>query len=72
MFIGGLFYGYFSEIEEGLFSTVLNIRSKRNQGKKLDKVEQEYYRNNKELIDLKEKYTDEEKAEIERLNSLFK
>lgn len=66
------FLGYFSEIGEGLFSTVLNIRSKKNQGKKLDTVELEFYRNNKELIDLKEKYSEDELKEIERLNNLFK
>ena len=65
------FLGYFSEIGEGLFSTVVNIRQKKNKGKKLEKYEQEFYRNNKQLIDLKEKYTAEEKAEIDRLNELL-
>lgn len=65
------FLGYFSEIGEGLFSTVINIRQKKNKGKKLEKYEQEFYRNNKQLIDLKEKYTAEEQAEIDRLNELL-
>lgn len=65
------FLGYFSEIEEGLFSTVINIRQKRNSGKKLEKYEQEFYRNNKTLIDLKQRYTAEEQKEIDRLNELL-
>ena len=65
------FLGYFSEIGEGLFSTVINIRQKKNKGKKLEKYEQEFYRSNKQLIDLKEKYTAEEQAEIDRLNELL-
>lgn len=65
------FLGYFSEIGEGLFSTVINIRQKKNKCKKLEKYEQEFYRSNKQLIDLKEKYTAEEQAEINRLNELL-
>lgn len=65
------FLGYFSEIGEGLFSTVINIRQKKNKGKKLEKYEQEFYKNNKQLIDLKEKYSTEEQAEIDRLNQLL-
>lgn len=65
------FLGYFSEIGEGLFSTVINIRQKKNKGKKLEKYEQEFYKNNKKLIDLKEKYSTEEQAEIDRLNQLL-
>lgn len=65
------FLGYFSEIGEGLYSTIINIRNKKNRGKKLEKYEQEFYSNNKSLIDLKKKYTEEEQKEIERLNKLF-
>lgn len=66
------FLGYFNEIGEGLLSTVLNIRQKKNKGKKLEKYEQEFYLENKELVDLKKKYTKEEQEEIERLNNLLK
>ena len=66
------FLGYFSEIGEGLFSTIINIRQKKNKGKKLEKYEQEFYGNNKQLIDLKQKYTVEEQAEIDRLNAILK
>lgn len=65
------FLGYFNEIGEGLLSTVINIRQKKNKGKKLEKFEQEFYRENKNLIDIKVKYTEEEQAEIDYWNKLL-
>lgn len=65
------FMGYFMEIEEGTFSTVLGIRQKRAKGKKLEKWELEFYANNKELCVIKTKYTQEEQEEMERLNKLL-
>jgi hypothetical protein len=65
------FLGFFNEIGEGLFTTVLNIRQKKNQGKKLEKNEQEFYSKNKALVDLKVHYSNEEKAERDYLNSLL-
>lgn len=66
------FSGYFMEIEEGTFSTVLGIRQKKSKGKKLEKWEQEFYRNNRKLCDIRKRYTDEEQAErnywIQRLS----
>lgn len=65
------FLGAYMEIGECLFSQIINIRQKRASGKKLEKWEQEFYRANKDLIDLKAKYTEEEKAEQQRLLSVF-
>lgn len=65
------FSGYFMEIEEGTFSTVLGIRQKKAKGKKLEKWEQEFYRNNKKLCDLRKRYTAEEQAEIDYWNKLL-
>ena len=65
------FLGYFNEIGEGLLSTVINIRNKLNKGKKLDKTEREFYKENKPLIDLEKKYTKEQQAEIDYINSLL-
>lgn len=65
------FLGYFCEIGDGLFSQVLNIRNKKAKGKKLEKWEQEFYKEHKELITLKQVYTEEEKTEIDRLNNLL-
>lgn len=66
------FLGYFNEIGEGTFSTVIQIRAKRNRGKKLEKYEQEYYLKNKSMIDIPVSYSDEEKEENEKLLSMFK
>lgn len=65
------FLGYFNEIGEGLLTTVINIRSKKNKRKKLEKYEEEFYRENRNLVDIKQRYTPEEQAEIDRLNKLL-
>ncbi len=65
------FLGFFYEIGEGLFSTVINIRQKKVKGKKLEKYEQEFYRDNRQLIDIAVRYSEEEQAEIDRLNKLL-
>lgn len=65
------FLGYFNEIGEGLLSTVINIRQKKNKGKKLEKYEQEFYRENRSLIDIKVKLTAEEQAEKEYYEKLL-
>ena len=64
-------HGYFGEIGEGLFSQVIHIRSKKSRGKKLEKWESEFLRENKELVEIKKKYTKEEQAERDRLNALL-
>jgi hypothetical protein len=65
------FVSLFNEIGEGLFTTVIGIRSKKNKGKKLDKAEQEFYKENKSLIDIKVKFTADEQAEIDYWNKLL-
>ena len=57
------FLGAYMEIGEGLFSNVIHIRQKKAKGKKLEKSEQEFYKENKSLIDFqhKEKRSNEEK-----------
>jgi hypothetical protein len=65
------FLGFFNEIGEGLFSTIISIRNKKNKGKKLEKHEQEFYRENKTLIDIKVKLTPEEQAEKEYFEKLL-
>lgn len=66
------FLGYFNEIHEGLFSNVIGIRQKKAKKKKLDKVDQEFYASNKEMIDLKKKLTSEEQKYKDELNAKFK
>lgn len=57
------FLGAYMEIGESLFSNVVNIRQKKAKGKKLEKYEQEFYNENKSLIDFNkvEKRSKEEK-----------
>ena len=59
-------------IGESLFSEIISIRSKKAKGKKLEKYEEEFYRANKALIDLKRKggkvqRSEEEKDELRAL-----
>ena len=59
------FLGYYMEIGEGLFSSVLNIRHKRAKGKKLEKWERDFERENRRLIKLKSPESEEEKQRRE-------
>ena len=54
------FISAYYEIGDCLFAQIVSIRNKKARGKKLDKWEQEFYQNNRALVDLKTKYTDEE------------
>lgn len=65
------FMAYFHAIGEGQLSTLVAIRDKLRRGKKLEKWEQEYYRKNREKVDLKKRYSAEELAEQERLKKLL-
>ena len=60
------FLGAYMEIGESLFSNVLHIRQKIAKNKKLEKWEQEFYKENKSLIDFKNTYqrSDEEKKAL--------
>lgn len=64
------FLGLFNEIGEGLYSQVMNIRSKRAKHKKLEKWEREFYNEHKELINIPEKLTEEEQEELDFINNL--
>ena len=57
------FMGYYMSISgDSLFSHVIEIRTKLKRGKKLEKHEQKFYANNKDMIDLTS-----DKKEIEEL-----
>lgn len=56
------FLSYFSGIGEGQLSSVVNIRSKKAKGKKLDKSEQQYYRENRKKVDFQQPETPEKAA----------
>ena len=56
------FLSWFGGIGEGRLSTVVAIRNKLRKGKKLEKWESEYYRENRSVVDFHRKYTSEEDA----------
>lgn len=47
------FLGYYSEIGEGTFATVVGIRAKMAKGKKLEDYEREFLRDNHDIVILK-------------------
>ena len=60
------FLGAYMEISpDSLFSRVISIREKTKTGRKLEKWEREWYRKNKDLVDLPMKYSESEKALLE-------
>lgn len=58
------FIGAYQEIGDCLFAQIVGIRQKLANGKALDKSEREFYRNNRNLVDLKQRYTDWETDKI--------
>lgn len=62
------FVGAYQNIDpEGLFGTVVRIRDKRRRGKKLDKAEEEFCRNNPTLIQPPHQQTEEERRLLQLL-----
>lgn len=61
------FMGYFSEIRESLFSTVLGIRLKKKKGKKLEQWEKDFYKENRNIVDMRTQETEEIKQEKEAI-----
>ena len=60
------FLGAYMEISpESLFSRVISIREKTKSGRKLEKWEREWYRKNRDLVDLPMKYSESEKKLLE-------
>lgn len=60
------FVGSFQEIGDCLFAQIVSIRQKLAKGKTLDKGEKDFYRNNRDLVDFKQKYTEHEERTIRR------
>ena len=66
------FVGLFNEVGDGLFSSVMSIRTKLKKGKKLEDSEKEFYKTHKNMINLYTKKEQEEIAETEAaLKELF-
>lgn len=64
------FIGFFMEIRDSVFSSVLSLRQKRNRGKKLEKHEQEFWRENRKICELRKRKTREQIEEEARLNAV--
>ena len=56
----------YMEIGDCTFAQVVSIRSKRAKGKKLDKSEQEFYKQNKQMVDFKRQYTAQDEDVISK------
>ena len=69
------FLGFFNEIGEGLWQQIMNIRLKKAKHKKLEKWEKEFYKEHKEIIDLKKKLSKEEQEKeqkwIDEINRIY-
>ena len=65
------FMGYYMEISDGVFSTILSLRQKKAKGKKLEKGEREFWQQNEDICVLKKRLSQEEIEERERLNALL-
>lgn len=65
------FFSYFMEAGECLLNTVIGIRSKKAFGERLDKWEKKFYHDNKNLIDIKMRLSEEEQAYKDKLNEML-
>lgn len=65
------FLGWFHTIGEGQLSTVVAIRSKLKKGKPLETWEKQFYRDNRDLVDLPKRYSREELLQRQKLQQLL-
>ena len=65
------FLSWFHAVGEGQLSTVVSIRDKLRRGKKLEGWEKDFYRDNKEAVDIRKRYSKEELAQQEKLKRLL-
>lgn len=65
------FLGHYMSIGESLYAHVISIRAKRAKGKKLEKWEEEFCKDNKTLIDLQNKSRERSQEEKDELRALF-
>lgn len=54
------FLGYYAEIGDCTFAQIVRIRSLKAKGKKLDKADAQWYRENRDTVDLKVRFTQAE------------
>lgn len=65
------FLSWFHAIGEGQLSTLVSIRDKLRRGKKLESWEKEFYRENKQKVDIKKHYSRQELQQQEELKRLL-
>ncbi len=65
------FLSWFHGIEGGALATLVSIRDKLARGKKLEDWEKDFYRQNKQKVDLKPRYSAAEIAEQNRLKAMI-
>ena len=65
------FMAWFHAIGEGQLSALIAIRDKLARGKKLEKWEQEFYRKNKDRVELKRRYSAEDLDQQAQLKKLL-
>ena len=61
------FMGWFMGIGDGLLASVLHVRQKLSNGKKLEQWEQEFYKANWAICDLKHPYTSQDQALVNEI-----
>ena len=66
------FLGWFMEIGECTYQTVLNIRSKRAKGKKLEPWEADFLKENRDIVLIQPKLSEEEKRQMEEDERILK
>lgn len=65
------FLAAYMEVGDSLFSTVVGLRQKRARGRKLEKYEQQFWNENRALVELRRKQTPQDRARREELRELF-
>ena len=65
------FLSWFHAIGEGQLSTLVGIREKLRKGKKLEPFENVYYREHKQMVDLKPRYSRQDLEQRQRLQKLL-
>ena len=66
------FLGYFMEIRDSTYATVLSLRQKKARGKRLEKHEREFWQQNAGICRLRSRLTEAEAAEKERLEAILR
>ena len=59
------FLGYFQEMKDTTYATVLSLRHKKAKGKKLEKWEKEFWNGNKDICQIRTRLSAAEEAEAE-------